>query len=139
MVQDEISFRGHHNVLSLHPRTIEITKADHLTPRGDCIVGVSASKACSDIDDAIKRRLRSDDAVLRIELLVGDESFVIHGSGDSRLSLLDRHDIVIRKTRFVCPRTLSVGCDGASSDIPRNMVRELQDDKARGIFRITVE
>lgn len=139
MVQDEITFRGHRNVLSLHARTIEITKAGHLTPRGDCIVGLNANKACVDIDPAVKNRLRSDGAAVKMELIVGSESFVILGSGDNRLTLLDRHDIVIRKTRFVCPRTLSVGCDMASSDIPREMIRLLQDEATSGIFRITVE
>jgi hypothetical protein len=34
---------------------------------------------------------------------------------------------------------MSVKCDMASSDMPRNMVRALQDKDAKGIFRITVE
>jgi hypothetical protein len=34
---------------------------------------------------------------------------------------------------------MSVRCDRASSDVPRNMVRLLQDKDAKGVFRITVE
>jgi hypothetical protein len=139
MVQDEVAFYGHPNVRSLHAKTVEITKEEHLTLRGDCIIGVRASKACADLDESLKRRLASGDSVVKIEIMVGSESFAISGMGDGRLTLQNHQDIVIRKTGFVCPRTMSVKCDMASSDMPRNMVRALQDKDAKGIFRITVE
>ena len=139
MVQDEVSFYGHPNILSLHPKSIEITKDDHLTPRGDCIIGVKANKACSDLEESVKHRLKSNSSMVRIEVIIGDESFLIIGKGDERLTMLNPHDIVIRRTNFVCPRTLSVLCDKASSDLPRNMVKMLQDPETKGIFRVTFE
>ena len=139
MVEDEIQFRGHPNVLSLHARTLEITKDDHLSLRGDCIVGVGANKACADLNPQIKKKVQDDSAVIRIELIVGNESYLISGRGDSKLTLVDTHDIVIRKTRFICPRTLSVGCDRASSDLPRGLVKMLQDSKTVGLLRISIE
>ena len=139
MVQDEVIFYGQPNVQSLHARTIEITKDEHLTLRGDCIIGVKANKACADLDEALKRRLKSNSAIVRIELMVGTESFLITGMGDQRLNLLSPHDIVIRKTNFVCPRTVSVRCDKASLELPRKMVKMLQDRDTKAIFRITVE
>jgi hypothetical protein len=139
MVQDEVTFYGHPNVQSLHGKTVEITKDEHLTLRGDCIVGVRANKACADLNEVLKNRLRSSGSVVKIEIMVGSESFVINGTGDERLTLQNSHDIVIRKTNFVCPRTMSVKCDRASSDLSRKMVKMLQDKGAKGIFRITVE
>jgi uncharacterized protein len=139
MVQDEVTFYGHPNIRSLHAKTIEITKDEHLTPRGDCIIGVKADKACADLDESFKHRLKSNSSVVRMEIMVGDESFLISGMGDGRLSMLNAHDIVIRKTNFVCPRTMSVLCDKASSDMPRKLVKMLQDQETKGIFRITLE
>lgn len=139
MVQDEITFWGHPNVQSLHGRTVEITKEEHLTLRGDCIIGIGASKACADLDEPLKRRLMTSNSVIKIEIMVGSEAFEIKGSGDNRLTLANPHDIVIRKTNFVCPRTLSVRCDKASSDVPRSIVKLLQNREAKGIFRITAE
>jgi hypothetical protein len=139
MVQDQVTFYGHPNIRSLHARTIEITKDEHLTPRGDCIIGVKANKACADLDQSLKHRLRSNSSVVKIEIIVGDESFLISGRGDERLSMLNAHDIVVRKTNFVCPRTMSVLCNKASSDMPRKLVRMLQDQETKGIFRITLE
>ena len=139
MVQDDVTFYGHPNIRSLHAKTIEITKDEHLTPRGDCIIGVKANKACADLDEALKHRLKSNSAVVRIEVMVGNESVLISGMGDHRLSMLNSHDIVIRRTNFACPRTMSVLCDKASLEVPRKMVKILQDPDIQGIFRITVE
>jgi hypothetical protein len=139
MVQDDVTFYGHPNVRSLHTKTIEITKDEHLTPRGDCIIGVRANKACADLDEALKNRLKSNSAVVRIEVMVGNESFLITGTGDGRLTMLNPQDIVIRKTNFACPRTMSVLCDRASSELPRKMVNALQDRDVKGIIRITIE
>jgi hypothetical protein len=139
MVQDEVSFYGHPNIQSLHAKTIEITKDEHLTRRGDCIIGVKANKGCADLDESLKHRLKSNSAVVMIEVIVGEESFLITGRGDERLSMLNAHDIVIRRTNFACPRTMSVLCDKASSEVPRKLVKMLQHRDAKGIFRITVE
>jgi hypothetical protein len=139
MVEDEIKFRGHPNVLSLHARTLEITRDDHLSLRGDCIIGVGANKACADLDEAVKKGVKSAGTLIKVEIIVENESYVVSGYGDDRLSLLNKNDIVIRKTRFACPRTMSVGCDRASSDLPRSMVRLLQDSTMTGLFRVSVE
>jgi hypothetical protein len=139
MVQDDVTFYGHPNIRSLHAKTIEITKDEHLTPRGDCIIGVRANKACANLDEALKHRLKSNSAVVRIEIIVANESFLITGMGDNRLSMLNPYDIVIRRTNFACPRTMSVLCNKASSEVPRKMVERLQDRDTKGVFRITVE
>ena len=132
-------FYGHSNVQSLHPKTIEITKDEHLTIRGDCIIGVRASKACADLDNSLRRRLMTNDSIVKIEIIVGDETFAINGRGDEHLTLLNGHDIVIRTTGFVCPRTMSIRCDKASCDIPRTIVKMLMDKDVRGVFRIIAE
>jgi hypothetical protein len=91
------------------------------------------------LDQLLKHKLRSNSSVVKIEIIVGDESFLISGRGDERLSMLNAHDIVVRKTNFVCPRTMSVLCNKASSDMPRKLVKMLQDQETKGIFRITLE
>lgn len=139
MVQDEVTFYGHPNVRSLHSKSIEITKDGYLTPKGDCIIGIKANKACTDLEESIRRGLKSSSAIVKIEVIVDDESFIIKGRGDERLTMLNPQDIVIRRTNFVCPRTMSVLCDKASSDMPRELVRLLQHQEQKGIFRITIE
>jgi uncharacterized protein len=139
VVQDEVTFYGHPNVRSLHPKSIEITKDGYLTSKGDCIIGIKANKACTDLEESIRRGLKSSSAIVKIEVIVGHESFNIKGRGDERLTMLNPQDIVIRRTNFVCPRTMSVLCDKASSDMPRELVRLLQNQEQKGILRITIE
>ena len=137
-MEQEIRFWGHPNVRALHPRAIEITKARDLSLRGDCIVGVRAEGACADISETLKARIRQPSTIV-IDLTVGSLSFSLKGSGHPQLALTNSEDIVLRTTGFVCPRTLSIGCDAASSHIPREMVRMLQDPATQGIMRVRIE
>ena len=70
-MQDEIAFWGHPNVQSLHARTVEITTEEHLTLRGDCIVGVKADRACADINEKVRKRLMQDGLPVMMEIIVG--------------------------------------------------------------------
>ena len=139
MVQEEIAFYGHRNILSFHTRTVEITKDPNLTLRGDCIIGVSANKSCWDISDKLKHRLQDDNSWIVIDVIVGNMSFIINGLGNSRLLLLSRHDIVMRKSSFICERTIAIKCDKASSDIPREMILSLQNPETKGLLQITTQ
>ena len=135
----EITFYGHENVRSLHPKSIEITTDEHLTLKGDCIVGVRASCGCLGIPDEMKLLLQNPESEVICTILVGEHSFKITGKGSEKLSLTNSHDIVIRKSNFTCPRTLSVSCDVAADSIPSQIISALQNPKTKGIFRIEVK
>jgi hypothetical protein len=139
VVQEEVVFYGHRNVRSLHTRTIEITKDPNLTLRGDCIIGVRANKSCRDLCDKLQRLLKEDSSLIGINIIVGNKSFELSGFGNRRLLVLSKHDIVIRKTTFICDRTIAIACDKASSDIPRDMIVSLQNPETKGIFSIVIE
>lgn len=138
-MQFEIEFTGHENIRSNHQRTLEITKESHLTPRGDCIIGVNAKSSCADLPEELKNKLKNPDSKVNFSIKVGDEEFVMEGKGHPDLILSHTEDIVIRKSDFVCPRTLAIKCDKASDLLPRSMVKLLQDPKTIGTFTITVE
>jgi hypothetical protein len=138
-VKFEIEFTGHENIRSNHQRTLEITKESHLTPRGDCIIGVNAKSSCADLPEELKNKLKNPDSKVNFSIKVGDEEFVMEGKGHPDLILSHTEDIVIRKSDFVCPRTLAIKCDKASDLLPRSMVKLLQDPKTIGTFTITIE
>ncbi len=54
------------------------------------------------------------------------------------MSLEDAHEMVIRKSEFVSPRTLAIRADAAAKDIPRRMVESLRNPDCRGLLRIEV-
>ena len=134
----DVLFSGHKNILSNHKKTIEITKDTKLTPRGDCIVGVGAEYACVDIPNNIKKRLQNPKHIVKLTISVGEHVFEITGYGHENITLTHTKDIVIRKSRFVCSRTLAVGCNKASDEMPREMIKHLQNPDVKGVFSIQV-
>jgi len=135
----EIQFSGNENIRSSHQKTIEITKETHLTPQGNCIVGVNATSSCADLPQELKDKLKVPGAKVTFLICVGEHEFAIEGKGHPDLILTHPDDIVIRKSDFICPRTLAVKCDKASDLLPKEMVSLLQDRKTKGSFTIIVE
>jgi len=138
-LEEEITFQGHTNILSLHSRTIEITKDSNLTKRGDCIVGVSANKACDDLDISLKQKLRKSDTVVKIGIIVEPYEFNLAGFGNNNLEITHKHDIVLRKSKYIDNRTAIISCDKSAIDIPRNLINAVANTEAKGILRIKIE
>ena len=135
----KIEFSGHENIRSFHQKTIEITKESHLTPQGDCIIGVNATSSCADLPEELKNKLRDPNSSVYFLIKVKEYKFLVKGRGHENLILTDTNDIVIRKSDFVCPRTLAVKCDKASDLLPREMVSLLRNPDTRGTFLISIE
>ena len=102
----EIPFKGHENILSLHKKTIEITKDAKLTVNGDCIVGTNSSLACVDLPEKFKKKIQNPDTTIVFTIVADDYSFSIHGKGSEKLTLKHPNDIVLRKSAFTCSRTI---------------------------------
>ncbi len=118
--------RGHPNVRALHRTTFEVTRDNYLTPRGDCIIGVSADKAPADFSPEFRRIASSDDSYI-IVLLHADGAFdVAVGRGSSRLDLSDPRRMVFRRSSHVEPGTVAVGMDKAARDLDRRLVEKLR-------------
>lgn len=120
-LREVIEAYGHENIRATHRSTLEITKDPSVTPRGDCIIAVSSSKACADLSPEFKKALRTG-ARVRIEVRCGEHSAIIRASGSPLLTLSDARSIVIRKSDFIDGRTLAIGADKAAADLPRDLV-----------------
>jgi len=138
-VRFEIKFSGHENIRSTHKKTIEITKDSELSLKGDCIIGVNASYSCFDLPGSLKEMLQDPKSKVKFSIKVAEHEFIVEGRGCKDLILTHTEDIVIRKSNFICPRTLAIKCDKASDLLPREMVTLLQDPKTKGTFTIIVE
>ena len=135
----EIPFSGHKNILSLHKKTIEITKDSELTVNGDCIVGTNSTLACVDLPEKFKKKIQNSDAMIVFTIVADEHSFYIHGKGSDKLTLKHTSDIVLRKSAFTCSRTIAIKCDKASDDIPRTMIKKLQNPKTTGKLIIEIK
>jgi len=139
MLVEEIVAWGHENIKATHRTTLEITKEMFLTPRGDCIIGVRAEKSISEIDERIKERLRAE-AMAEIELSLPDYGIeeTLVGYGSSKMTFDHPTDIVVRKSDFVCGRTLLIRANRSAIDLDREMVELLRDPKTELLFVIKV-
>jgi uncharacterized protein len=135
IMEEMISFSGHSNISALHKNTIELTKDPDLSTRGDCIIGVSASRACRDLSTELKGCIQRGNA-LEFELRVENEVFHFSGRGDSALSLQDEKEIVLRKSDYLSERTAALSCSAAALDIPRPMISKLKDPFTKGLLLI---
>ena len=97
----EIEFSGHENIRSNHQKTIEITKESHLTPQGDCIIGINATSSCADLPDELKHKLKNPTSKILFSIHVGEHEFTVQGKGHPDLILTHSEDIVIRKSDFI--------------------------------------
>jgi uncharacterized protein len=137
-VLEEIGFSGHGMVKATHPTTIEITTDEYLTPRGDCVLGVSADKALAQLGSRTKEALTSDGSRVTLTILSPGGEFRLTAAGSRLLPLDSENAIVIRRSEFVCGRTLAIRADAAAMDIPRDIVRSLASPRSRGTLRIEV-
>ena len=135
----EIPFKGHKNILSLHEKTIEITKDTELTVNGDCIIGTNYNLACIDLPEKFKKKIQNPDSTIVFTIVADGHSFSIHGMGSEKLTLKHTSDIVLRKSAFTCSRTIAIKCDKASDDIPRTMIKKLQNPKTNGKLVIEIK
>ena len=133
-----IPFTGHEQVLSLHEKTLEITKESNLTPQGDCIVGVNSGISCIDLPEKMKEKIQNPKSKITFTLKVEKFTFRIQGQGSKKLTLKHVSDIVLRKSAFTCSRTIAINCDKASNDIPRDLVSLLQNPQTKGKMIIEV-
>ena len=135
----EIPFTGHKNILSLHKKTIEITKDSKLSVSGDCIVGTNSTIACIDLPEKFKKKIRNPDSAITFTIMTDEHSFSVRGKGSEKLTLKHASDIVLRKSAFTCSRTIAIKCDKASDDIPRTIVKKLQNPKTSGKLIIEIK
>lgn len=123
--------RGHPKILATHRTTFEITKDEHLTERGDCIVAVQSTKGAKDLSLDFRRLARNDSARITIVLQADGRSEMSTGRGTRRLSFTHPSDMVVRKSGFVCGRTLMTHSNKSASDFSRSFVNQLRDPNKR--------
>jgi|Deesub1362A_J573_1020465.scaffolds.fasta_scaffold07927_5 hypothetical protein len=119
-----IRARGHRNITAKHRTTLEITRETECSLRGDCIVAVSSDKSARDLNDKLRREAQWLKMEIRLPSGAKEEIKGFYPGHE----LTHNEDIVIRKSNFVCGRTLMIKSDKAARDLSRDFVRELRKE-----------
>jgi len=124
---DCIRAEGHANVRAAHKTTLEITKEDWLTPRGDCIVGIRASKGARDLNQDVKDLIRTEGSTVILALVSEHYCDFVVARGSPALTLSDPNRIIVRKSGYSCPATVGILSDKAAADLNRKLVEDLRN------------
>jgi hypothetical protein len=138
-ITEVIEAYGHQNVRSTHKTTFEFTKEAGLTSRGDCIVAVNATKGAIDLNSKFKEAARKENAKITVTIEADCVREVVRARGNPRLSFTHPTDLVIRKSGYVCGRTVAVRADKAASDLSRKLVEKMQSFRQKIEITLTVE
>jgi uncharacterized protein len=129
---------GHLNVLATHPSTLMFTRETELSKQGDCIIAVAADKAVLDLSREFKDRLRLPNAKLTITIEVDNLTEQINASGSPNLILTHPTDMVIRKSNYICTRTLAIHADKSANDLARELIEKLKNPNQKATITLTI-
>ena len=134
-----IQASGHPEIRATHSMTLEITKENHLTKRGDCIIATCASKGCADLSPEFSKLMRNNQTHVTLKIEAGELSEIITGRGDTKLTLTHPTDLVARKSNYTCNRTIMVQANKSASDLNREFVKMLRDPRTQIRIEFTAE
>ncbi len=137
-VSETIFGYGHENIRATHKTTMAFTRDMHLSKKGDCIVAVAMNKALADLSIEFKDKLRKPNAKLTILVKADETCAKINAHGSPQLVLTHPTDIVVRRSDYVCNRTLAVHANQAAIDLSRNLVEKLKNPKQKVKIKLIV-
>ncbi len=119
---------GHKNILATHKTTLEFTKDNYLTKKGDCIVGVNADF------DLVKLKEFLQYKTINITIKVDDleETIVC----DVNKSFNSDKEIVIRLGTHQSDRTLGTDADKAAIHLDRKLIERIKNQNKK--LKITI-
>ena len=130
---------GHENIQATHRSTFEITKDARLSAKGDCVIAVSADKSMADLSSKFKENLHRENARITILIETEGEAEAVNAFGGQQLILTHPRDIVVRKSDYICSRTLAIQADKAACGLSRKLVEKLRNPKQRVKITLTIE
>jgi len=133
------SARGHENIEATHRTTFEVTKETTLTRQGDCILAVESTRAAVDLPFEFKEAARKEGAQITVTIEAGELKEIVKAKGSPKLQFTHPTDLVVRKSGYVCGRTLAIRADKAASDFSRKLVEKLKDPNQEVKVTLIVE
>lgn len=136
---EKIEAWGHVNITAVNTTTFQMTKEDHLTRKGDCIIAINASKGARDLSAEFKRLVRRRQAEVKVIIEAGTSVEIAMGRGDPQLLLNHPTDLVVRKSDYTCNRTLMIRADKGAVDFSRDLVLEVQNPLHKVLITLIAE
>ena len=137
-ITEVVTAYGHSLVQATHRTTIEITKDPHLTSKGDCIIAVKADRSLTDLSQDFKETARNPKAKITVTIETEGEKETVTAHGDAGLTFNHQTDMVVRKSSYVCSRTLAIKANKAANDLSRKLAEKLRNPDQKVKITLTV-
>lgn len=111
---------GHHNIKGTHKNTFEFTKADSLTPTGDCIIGVRANYDTDKLKQFVQKHPKCS-----ITLTV--DGIVEKIEAQTNSAFTDDHELVVRIGEHTDERTFAFRAEKSAKYLSRDMMKKLSE------------
>jgi len=134
-----IEAKGHKKIKATHKTTFEITKEEFLTERGDCIIAIKASKSVADLSSSFKNLAKNNNTIIKVLIEANGFKELVIGYGSKALSFTSPISMVIRKSNYVCPRTLMINSNKAAKDLSRDLIGILRNPNQKIEITIIAE
>lgn len=128
---------GHQNIQATHKTTLEFTKEKDLSKQGNCILGVNSTIGAFDLPYEFKEAARKVGAKITIKIETGELKEIINAKGNPNLPFTHPTDLVVRKSNYLCSRTLAIDADKAAINFSRKFIEKLKDPNQK--IKITLE
>lgn len=114
---------GHPNILANHVKTLEFTKDNDLTERGDCIIGIK-----SDFEKAELKKFKGKiKLICSIEDPETGETISSEFKAKVNPEFDSEHELVLRKSHFQSERTFAFNLNRGSNWLDRRIVEILKN------------
>jgi len=130
---------GHENIRSTHRTTFEITKESILTKRGDCVIAVGATKGAKDLSVEFKEAMKREDVQITITIEANEIQEVVKAKGRPQLLFTHPTDMVVRKSNYICGRTIAIEANKTARDISRKLIEKIRNPDQKIKITLTVE
>jgi len=138
-ITETVDANGHENIRSTHRITFEITKESTLTKRGDCVIAVGATKGAKDLSSEFKEAMKIEDVHVTVTIEAGEIQEVVKARGSPQLLFTHPTDMVVRKSNYICGRTIAIKANKAARDISRKLIEKIQNPDQKIKITLTVE
>lgn len=118
-------------ITATHRTTLEVTKEELRSKRGDCVVATRSEIGLRELPEEFKSAAKIEDARISLLIEVGGLSEEVQGRGHPSLSFESDREMVVRKSGYVCGRTLMIYADKAAADLSRDVVAKLREKDAK--------
>ena len=124
---------GHENITAKHKTTLEFTKSNELSLKGNCIIGVKADFSIKEIKRFIESLGNNKKIIITMEIL---DYIIERINAEVNPGFNSGMEMVIRKSDFIDERTFAINADKCACDLRGELIKHIAGNKQKIIVAI---